>query len=52
MNIFWYKASEDGSVVLSRCEQLDGDGKPIPGQEEVPENDPRVQAILNPEKPE
>lgn len=49
MKTYWL--IEDKGVLAS-CEQLDGAGKPLPGQEQVPESDPRVQAMLNPEKGE
>lgn len=50
----WYREHKnpDGTTgyTLASCEQLDADGKPIPGQEQVREDDPRVRAILNPER--
>ncbi len=37
--------------VVAACEQLDAEGVPLPGQELVKEDDPYVQAILNPPVP-
>lgn len=45
MKTYWLN---EKTGVLAACEQLDAAGKPIPGQEELPEDDARVQAILSP----
>jgi len=46
--MYWLNESKG---VLARCEQLAADGSPVPGQIEVPDDDPRVVARLNPPDP-
>lgn len=39
------KDGNGGDTVLAACQQLDADGQPQPNQEQVADDDPRVEAF-------